>query len=87
MADRNLQGTPQARRLIQPQSRPALLWFLPAAGVAKLLLWAAIVTIRILQWLYNRRLVRRESTDGFFRVSKRLERQALRIMDAVPPSR
>ena len=56
-----------------------LIRFSLATGLARLLLRSAIITIRLMQWLYNRGLIRRHSTDKFFELARRLERRALHI--------
>jgi hypothetical protein len=43
---------------------------------AWLLLRLAVVTIRLMQWLYNRQLIDQQPTDQFFRTAKRLEQLA-----------
>ena len=48
-------------------------------GVAGLLLRLSILTIRLMQWLYNQRLIRRESTEYFFHFAKGLDARARRI--------
>ena len=42
----------------------------------QMLLRAAIANIRLMQWLYNNRLIRSEGTEAFFRFSKMLEPRA-----------
>jgi len=65
----------------RPQTHQFLL--LPAVGAARIFLRLAILTIRLMQWLYNHHLIKYNSTDRFFRFAKRLEMRAGRIMSHV----
>lgn len=47
--------------------------------IAQLLLRLAVTTIRLMQWLYNHRLIGQPATNRFFRAAKRLERLADRL--------
>jgi hypothetical protein len=53
---------------------------------AIVLLGAAVILIRAMQWLYNRRLVREETTQWFLRVAKFLEKYADRLA-SIPTAR
>jgi hypothetical protein len=48
--------------------------------VAAGLLVLAILTIRIMQWLYNHRLISYGATDHLFRASKTLRQRADRLI-------
>jgi hypothetical protein len=48
--------------------------------IATILLRLAISTIRVMQWLYNHRLISYRATDHFFRASKILRQRADRLI-------
>jgi hypothetical protein len=48
--------------------------------VAGLLLRSAIITVRVMQWLFNHRSISNKGADRFFCAAKALERQADRIL-------
>ena len=49
-------------------------WLISCA--ARFLLRLAMVTIRLMRWLYNYRLIGQPATERFFRAAKWLERRA-----------
>ena len=53
-------------------------WF--RSQIAAILLHLAISTIRVMQWLYNHRLISYRATDHFFRASKMLRQRADRLI-------